>query len=223
MRGVDLLACVRRAGQGALPIVALVNVLVGAILAFMGEVQLRKFGADLYVADLVGIGVVREMAPLMTAIVLCGRTGGAYAAELAAMKGSEETAALTVLGIPLDDYLVLPRVAALALTMPLLYLYGAALGIVGGAAVAMLTSPVPLVSFVEELRSGVSSAEVLFGFLKCIAFGVFIGLSGCGIGLAAERSSAAVGSAATRATVTGIVGVIAIDALIALCAHALDF
>ena len=223
MRGADLLGAMQAAGQGALPVIALVNVLVGAILAFMGAVQLRKFGADIYVADLVGISVVREMAPLMTAIVMCGRTGGAYAAELAAMNGTEETGALVVLGIPLDDYLVLPRVAALTLMMPLLYLYAAALGILGGAVVAMLSSTIPLVAFFDQLRSGVTSAEVLFGFVKCITFGLFIGLSGCGIGLAAGRSSAAVGRAATRATVTGIVGVIAIDALFALCANALEF
>ena len=112
MRRVDLLAFMQAAGLGALPVIALVNVLVGAILSFMGAVQLRKLGASLYVADLVGIAVVREMAPLMTAIVMCGRTGGAYAAELAALNGSEETGALVVLGIPLNDYLVLPRVAA---------------------------------------------------------------------------------------------------------------
>lgn len=223
MRGVDLLSCMQAAGLAALPVVALINVLVGAILAFMGAVQLRKFGADIYVADLVGIAVVREMAPLMTAIVMCGRTGGAYAAELAAMNGSEETGALVVLGIPLEEYLVLPRVGALTLMMPLLYLYAAALGILGGAAVAMLTADLAAVSFFDQLRSGVTSGEVLFGVVKCITFGLFIGLSSCRIGLAAGRSSADVGWAATQATVTGIVGVIALDALFALCAHALNF
>jgi phospholipid/cholesterol/gamma-HCH transport system permease protein len=223
MRRTDLLAFMQTAGLGALPVIALVNVLVGAILSFMGAVQLRKFGADIYVADLVGIAVVREMAPLMTAIVMCGRTGGAYAAELATMNGSEETGALVVLGVPTSEYLVLPRVAALTLMMPLLYLYAAALGILGGAVVAVLTADVPAVAFLDQLRAGVTSSEVLFGFVKCITFGLFIGLCGCRIGLAAGRSSADVGSAATRATVTGIVGVIAIDSVFALCAHALDF
>jgi phospholipid/cholesterol/gamma-HCH transport system permease protein len=223
MRRPDLLAFMQTAGLEALPVIALVNVLVGAILSFMGAVQLRRFGADIYVADLVGIGVVREMAPLMTAIVMCGRTGGAYAAELATMNGSEETGALVVLGVPLDEYLVLPRVGALTLMMPLLYLYAAAIGILGGAIVAMLSAGVPAVAFFDQLRAGVSGPEVLFGIAKCIVFGLFIGLSGCGIGLAAGRSSADVGRAATRATVTGIVGVIAIDSLFALCAHALDF
>ena len=222
-RRADLVACMDAAGLGALPVIALVNVLVGAILAFMGAVQLRKFGADIYVADLVGIAVVREMAPLMTAIVMCGRTGGAYAAELAAMNGSEESGALVVIGIPLNEYLVLPRVGALTLMMPLLYLYAAALGIIGGAVVAMLTARVPLVSFFDQLRVGVTIAEVLFGATKCLVFGLFIGVVACGTGLSAGRSSAAVGGAATRATVTGIVGVIAIDALFALCAHALKF
>jgi phospholipid/cholesterol/gamma-HCH transport system permease protein len=129
MRGRDLMSCMRDAGLGALPIVAIVNFLVGGILAFVGAVQLRRFGADIYVANLVGVAMVREMAALMTAIVMAGRTGGAYAAEIASMQGAGEIDALHVIGIPIGDYLVLPRVLALTAMMPLLYLYACAIGI----------------------------------------------------------------------------------------------
>ena len=223
MRPDDLIAAMQDSGIRALPVVALVNILVGGILAFMGAVQLRKFGADIYVADLVGIAVVREMAPLMTAIVMCGRTGGAYAAEIATMNGTDEIDALRAIGISLNDYLVLPRVTALASSMPLLYLYGSAVGIFGGFTVALITLHVSPTIFFDEMRANVSGGEIVFGLTKCIVFGLFIAIASCRIGLAAGRSSADVGRAATTATVTGIVGVIVIDAICALCAHALNF
>ena len=223
MRPVDLIAAMQDSGIRALPVVALVNILVGGILAFMGAVQLRKFGADIYVADLVGIAVVREMAPLMTAIVMCGRTGGAYAAEIATMNGTDEIDALRAIGISLNDYLVLPRVTALASSMPLLYLYGSAVGIFGGFTVALITLHVSPTIFFDEMRANVSGGEIVFGLTKCIVFGLFIAIASCRIGLAAGRSSADVGRAATTATVTGIVGVIVIDAIFALCAHARNF
>jgi phospholipid/cholesterol/gamma-HCH transport system permease protein len=223
MRPVDLIAAMQDSGIRALPVVALVNILVGGILAFMGAVQLRKFGADIYVADLVGIAVVREMAPLMTAIVMCGRTGGAYAAEIATMNGTDEIDALRAIGISLNDYLVLPRVTALASSMPLLYLYGSAVGIFGGFTVALITLHVSPTIFFDEMRANVTGGEIVFGLTKCIVFGLFIAIASCRIGLAAGRSSADVGRAATTATVTGIVGVIVIDAIFALCAHARNF
>ena len=223
MRPVDLIAAMQDSGIRALPVVALVNILVGGILAFMGAVQLRKFGADFYVADLVGIAVVREMAPLMTAIVMCGRTGGAYAAEIATMNGTDEIDALRAIGISLNDYLVLPRVTALASSMPLLYLYGSAVGIFGGFTVALITLHVSPTIFFDEMRANVTGGEIVFGLTKCIVFGLFIAIASCRIGLAAGRSSADVGRAATTATVTGIVGVIVIDAIFALCAHARNF
>jgi phospholipid/cholesterol/gamma-HCH transport system permease protein len=223
MRWVDLLANMKDAGIQALPVVALVNILVGGILAFMGAVQLRKFGADIYVADLVGIAIIREMGPLMTAVVMCGRTGGAYAAEVATMHGSEEIDALRAIGISLNDYLVLPRATALTGMMPLLYLYGSAVGIIGGFTVALLTLQVSPSLFFDEMRANVTAGEIVFGLAKSVVFGVYISIVSCRIGLAAGRSSADVGRAATSATVTGIVGVIVIDAIFALCAHAVDF
>ncbi len=222
MRGVDLVACMDRAGIAALPMVALVNILVGGILAFVGAVQLRRFGADIYIANLVGVAEVREMAAVMTAIVMSGRTGGAYAAEIAAMQGSEELDALRAFGIPVHDYLILPRVTALTLMMPLLYLYGSALGILGGFAVAVSMLHISPESFIAQTRSALTESEVVFGFIKSLCFGALIGLVGCRIGLKAGRSATDVGRAATTAVVVGIIGVILVDAIFAVCANALD-
>jgi phospholipid/cholesterol/gamma-HCH transport system permease protein len=223
MRWVDLLANMEDAGIRALPVVALVNVLVGGILAFMGAIQLRKLGADIYVADLVGIAIVREMGALVTAVVMCGRTGGAYAAEIATMNGSEEIDALRAIGIRLDDYLVLPRATAFTVMMPLLYLYGTAFGIVGGLTVAFFTLKVSPTTFLDQMSANLTPGQVVFGLAKSMVFGLYIAIVSCRIGLAAGRSSADVGRAATTATVTGIVGVIVIDAIFAVCANAVSF
>jgi len=223
MRSIDVLACVQEAGLEALPIVAIVNVLVGAILAFVGAIELRKFGADIYIANLVAIAVLREMAALMTAIVMSGRTGGAYAAQIATMQGSEEIDALRSFGIPLLDYLILPRVVALISMMPILYLYGSAIGILGGFAVAVAMLNISPTIFIAQAAGAVTVAEVLFGLAKSVAFGALIAIGGCRVGLRAGRSAADVGRAATTAVVVGIVGVIALDAIFAVCANTLDF
>lgn len=221
MRGRDLLDCMREAGAAALPIVTVVNLLVGGILAFVGAVQLRRFGADVYVASMVGVAVVREMAALMTAIIMAGRTGGAYAAHLATMQGNEEIDALRAFGIPVFDVLVLPRVLALTAMLPILYLHGCAMGVLGGFVVAVATLDVSAVSYVAEIRLAVSGNQFVLGFLKSLTFGALIALVGCRVGLAAGRGGAAIGQAATQAVVIGIVGVIALDAVFAICARAL--
>jgi phospholipid/cholesterol/gamma-HCH transport system permease protein len=223
MRGVDLMTCVQNAGVFALPIVAVVNLLVGGIIAFVGAVELRKFGADVYIANLVGVAMFRELGAIMTAIVMSGRTGGAYAAEIATMQGSEEIDALRVIGIPIHDYLILPRVAALTVMMPLLYLYGSVVGILGGFTVAIAMLHISPETFIAQTRAAVTVGEVLFGLTKSIAFGALIGVVGCRIGLKAGRSTSDVGDAATSAVVVSIVGVIALDAIFAVCANALDF
>jgi len=223
MRSMDLLTCVQEAGLEALPIVTIVNVLVGAILAFVGAIELRKFGADVYIANLVGIAVLREMAALMTAIVMSGRTGGAYAAQIATMQGSEEIDALRSFGIPLLDYLILPRVLALISMMPILYLYGSAIGILGGFAVAVAMLHISATIFMTQAAGAVTIAEVFFGLAKSIAFGALIAIAGCRVGLRAGRSAADVGRAATTAVVVGIVGVIALDSIFAVCANTLGF
>ena len=220
-RGVDVLQCVREAGAGALGIVAIVNGLVGAILAFVGAVQLQRFGAGIYVANLVGIAVAREMAALVTAIVMAGRTGGAYAAQLATMQGNEEIDALSAFGIPVFEFLVLPRIVALVAMMPLLYLYGCAVGFFGGYIVSMATLDLTSAGFLEQLRGALSGTQFAIGLAKSVTFGAFVALAGCHIGLTAGRSAADVGRAATEAVVTGIVGVIALDAVFAVCTNAL--
>ena len=211
----------RDAGLAALAIVAIVNGLVGAILAFVGAVQLRRFGAGIYVADLIGIATTREMAAVMTAIVMAGRTGGAYAAQLATMQGNEEIDALKVLGIPIFDFLVLPRLTALVAMMPLLYLYACAIGLLGGFVVGTGMLDLTPAAFLEQTRDAVAGRQFMFGLLKSIAFGALIALAGCHIGLRAGRSAADVGHAATTAVVASIVGVIALDAVFAVCANAL--
>ncbi len=223
MRGRDLFFCIEEAGVDALVIVAIVNILVGGILAFVGAIQLRKFGADIYVANLVGIAVIREMAALMTAIVMAGRTGGAYAAHIATMEGNEEIDALRVIGIPIFDYLVFPRIGALCFTMPFLYLYGAAVAVFGGFLVAVLLLHLTAGEFITHVSDAVNITQVVFGLVKSLTFGAVIALIGCREGLRAGRSAADVGRAATSAVVLGIVWVIALDALFAVCANALDF
>lgn len=220
-RAVDVLVLMREAGAGALGIVAICNGLVGGILAFVGAVQLRRFGAEIFVADLVGIAMVREMAAVMTAIVMAGRTGGAYAAHIATMQGNEEIDALRALGIPVHDYLVLPRVAALVTMMPLLYLYACAVGLLGGLVVGMATLDLTATAYIEATRGAISGTQFALGAVKSVAFGALVALAGCHIGLRAGRSAADVGRAATSAVVAGIIGVIALDAVFAVCADAM--
>lgn len=219
MRAVDLFANIRDAGPSALIIISVVNFLIGAILAFVGAVQLRKFAADIYVANLVGLALVREMAAVMTAIVMAGRTGGAYAARIATMQGNEEIDALQVFGIPVSDYIVLPSILALVFTMPLLYLYGCLVGMLGGFVVSIGMLNITGAGYLNQTLGSVPFDQFVFGFVKSIAFAILIGVTSCRIGLRAGRSAADVGSAATRAVVTGIVGVIALDSLFAVLAN----
>jgi phospholipid/cholesterol/gamma-HCH transport system permease protein len=221
MRVDDLVDAMFDAGLAALPIVTVVGLLVGGILAFIGATELGKFGAGFYVSNLVAIGMVREMAALMTAIIIAGRTGGAYAANVAAMQGGEEIDALTAMGIPVFDYLILPRVLALTAMMPILYLYGCLVGILGGLCVGVATLHITAMSFFIETQRSLSGAEFPLGFAKSLCFGAFIAVAACRVGLRADRSAAAVGDAATTAVVIGIVGVIALDAVFDLGASAL--
>jgi phospholipid/cholesterol/gamma-HCH transport system permease protein len=218
MRPVDLWTNILDAGPRALLIVSVVNFLIGAILAFVGAAQLRKFAAGLYVANLVGLALVREMVAVMTAIVMAGRTGGAYAARIATMQGNEEIDALKVIGIPTSDYILLPSILSLIFTMPMLYLYGCLVGIFGGMIVATSMLNISAASFLDQTFGAVPLDQFVFGFAKSIAFAILIGTTSCRIGLAAGRSSADVGRAATAAVVVGIVGVIALDAVFAVIA-----
>jgi len=221
LRRSDLFSDLFNAGPSALLIVGVVNFLVGAILAFVGAVQLQKFAAGIYVASLVGIATVREMAAVMTAIIMAGRTGGAYAARISTMQGNEEIDALKVFGISVSSYLILPAVLSLVVTMPFLYLYGCLIGMLGGYVVAISMLDITSLGYFHQTVIAFGIGQFIFGFIKSIVFGAFIGLTSCRIGLKAGRSAADVGIAATRAVVIGIVGVIALDAIFAVIANSL--
>ncbi|QYM79548.1 ABC transporter permease [Horticoccus luteus] len=211
--------CVRemqQCGAMALPIVSLISLLVGLIMAYQAAVQLRQFGADIFVADLVGLSVVREMGPMMAAVILAGRTGAAFAATLGNMKAGEEIDALQALGISPVDFLVMPRILALALMMPLLVLYANCLGILGGMVVGAGVLQIPPSAYWIETQSIIDLSDVSSGLIKAVTFGLLIGLSGCFRGLAAERSAAGVGRAATSAVVTSILLIIVADAVFAV-------
>ncbi len=217
----DFLRVTLQCSAQALLIVITVNGLVGAILAFVGAVQLNKFGAGIYVADLVGIAVVREMAAVMTAIVMAGRTGASFAAELATMQSNEEVDALKVLGMQIGSWLVLPRLLALTLVQPLLYVFGCAAGLAGGLAVATGMMNLSRTAYLDRSALVLIPSHFVLGSIKSVCFGLLIGLTGCWQGLQAGRTAAGVGEATTRAVVTSIVWVIVLDAVFALCANAL--
>jgi phospholipid/cholesterol/gamma-HCH transport system permease protein len=217
----DAWAVLQACGVEALPIVGLVNLLVGAIIAFVGSVQLAQFGAGDLLADGVAIATVREMGAVITAVVLSGRTGAAFAAEIATMQGNEEIDALRVMGVPVVEFLVLPRVLALTVMTPLLYFYACLLGILGGFIVGTGMLDLSLANFLDRTVHALNGKFFLFGLSKSLVFGGLVALSGCYYGLRAGRNAAAVGEATTSAVVAGIVGVITVDAVFAVCANAL--
>ena len=221
VRGAEVFEVLAESSSRALTIVAVVNLLIGAILAFVGAVQLGRFGAGIYVADLVGIASVRELTPIATAIVLAGRTGASFAARIATMQGNEEIDALTTLGVSPIEFLVLPRVIALTLLMPLLYVYGCTFAILGGMWVSVPILDLSSAAYFVELREAVGGANFAIGGLKAAVFGALVALLGCHYGLQADRSAAGVGYATTSAVVASIVGIIALDAVFAVCANAL--
>jgi phospholipid/cholesterol/gamma-HCH transport system permease protein len=220
-RGKDFGRVLADASARAVPIVTVVNVLVGAILAFVGAVQLTKFGAGIFVADLVAIAVSREMAAIITAVVMAGRTGAAFAAELATMQANEEVDALEVLGLNAVAFLALPRVMALLFMMPLLYVYGCAAGLLGGMVVAAGMLDVSPAAYMDRTVEALTWAHLGIGIAKSVVFGGLIGLIGCYCGLFAKRNAAGVGVATTHAVVASIVGIIVLDAIFAVCANAL--
>jgi phospholipid/cholesterol/gamma-HCH transport system permease protein len=207
-RRSDLLEVIQQCGANALGIVSLISYLVGVILAFMGAVQLQQFGAAIYVADLVGIGMVREMGAMMTAIIMAGRTGAAFAAELGSMKVSQEIDALTTMGIPPMEFLVLPRMIALILMMPLLCLYANFVGILGGATVGVGVLGLSLRTYMHETVRAVTMVALTGGLVKSAVYGVLIALAGCYQGFECGNSSAAVGKATTAAVVNSIVMIV---------------
>jgi phospholipid/cholesterol/gamma-HCH transport system permease protein len=199
---------IQQCGVEALPIVTLVSFLLGVILAFVSAIQLKQFGAQIYVANLVGVAMTREMGALMTAILMAGRTGAAFAAELGTMKVTQELDALTTSGFSVLEFLVLPRVLALVLMMPLLCLYADVLGILGGAAIGVGMLDLSWTLYFGQTTHALQLGDIVGGVFKGAVYGGLIAFAGCFRGLQAGSSASAVGRAATSAVVTGLVAII---------------
>jgi phospholipid/cholesterol/gamma-HCH transport system permease protein len=221
-RWSDALLVMQECGPQALGIIAMINFLVGLILAFVGATELTRFGASIYVADLVGIASVREMACIMTGIILCGRTGAAFAAQLGTMKVNEEISALETFGISPVEFLVLPRMVALMLVMPFLCAFADLISIAGGFIVSVCMLDVSATEYLARTVQAIQLKSFLLGILKGSFFGFLVAYSGCLRGILSGYSAAEVGKATTRAVVTGITAIIASDGIFAVLCHALQ-
>jgi phospholipid/cholesterol/gamma-HCH transport system permease protein len=220
-RRVDLLHAFEVTGVGALAIVALINFLVGAVLAFVGAVQLQPFGASIYVANLVAIAVARELGPLMTGIVMAGRTGAAFAAVLGTMTANEEVDALRTMGLRPMEFLTLPRVLATALMMPALVAYADLMGLLGGLFVGVTTLKLGPIEYFRQTQGALGLSHVWIGLGKSVVFGGLVALAGCYYGLRSGRDAGSVGQATTKAVVMGIVLVVEADAVFTVLLHML--
>jgi len=189
---------------------------VGLILAFVGFMQLRQFGAEIFVADLVGIAMARDIGAIMAAIVMAGRTGAAFAAQLGTMQVNEEIDALRTFGVPPIDFLVLPRMLALMAMLPLLTLYANILGILGGAVVGVMEPTITFTQYWQQTVAAVTLVDFAGGLAKSVVYGVLVALAGCLRGMACGRSAAAVGDATTSAVVTGIISIVVACALLTI-------
>ena len=210
-----------RVGADALPIVALISFLFGMILAFQSAVPMRRYGAEIFVADLIGIGMVREMGTLITAILLAGRSGAAFAAEIGTMRVNQEIDALTTMGLDPVKFLVTTRVIAALLMTPLLSLFAMLVGMLGGA-FTMLSFGVPFITFIKEVDGIVNFQDFMVGWVKSFAFAVAIAGIGSLRGLQTSAGASAVGDSATRAVVSGLVLIVIIDGVFAVIYFFLD-
>lgn len=209
MQRTDLLAQLDRTGPLALPIVVLTCFLVGLMLAYMGGAQLARIGAQALIADVVTVGMVRELGGLMTGVILAGRLGAAFAAELASMQSHEEIDALRVLGVNPVDHLVLPRLLALLLVMPLLTAFGMLVGVLAGLPAAVAASGVPAAEYLHGSLKALTWTHLWIGQFKAIVYAALVALAGCREGLGAGRDAEAVGEATTRAVVKALVWIVA--------------
>jgi len=220
-RWSDAFLAMQECGPEALGIVAMINFLVGLILAFVGAIELTRFGASIYVADLVGIASVRELSCIMTGIILCGRTGAAFAAQLGTMKVNEEISALETFGISPVEFLVLPRMVALILVMPFLCAFADLISIAGGFLVSTTMLDVTATEYLARSIHAIQLKSFLLGIGKGTFFGFLVAYAGCFRGMQSGFSAAAVGEATTKAVVTGITAIIASDGIFAVLCNAL--
>jgi phospholipid/cholesterol/gamma-HCH transport system permease protein len=218
----DLTPTMERTGADAVPIVVLINFLVGFVMAFQGAVQLKQFGANIFVADLVSLSICRELGPLMTAIILCGRSGAAFAAEIGSMKVSEEIDALRTLGFGPMRFLVLPRTVALVLVLPLLALLGDAMGILGGLVVGITSLDLTVQGYVTETQKALDLWDIFSGMIKSGVFAIVIALISCQQGLATTGGAAGVGRRTTGSVVSILFALILVDAAFTILFHVFD-
>lgn len=204
-----------KSGVDALPIVALISFIVGLVMAFQAAIPMRMFGAELYVANLIGISMVRELAPLMTAIVLAGRSASAFAAEIGTMRINEEIDALTVMGLDPVQYLIVPRVIAATIMTPLLTVFANLMGMMGGALV-ITSMGYPLISYYNQIVSFVGLTDLTGGLVKCFVFGILIAGTGCIRGYQTQSGPSAVGISTTRAVVTSIILIAVFDGIFSI-------
>lgn len=217
----ELMLTIQQCGVQALPIVSLISILVGLILAFIGAVQLMMFGAQIYVADLVSIAMVRVMGAVMVGIIMAGRTGAAFAAQLGTMQVNEEIDALQTLGISPMEFLVLPRMLALVMMMPLLCIYADLMGILGGFIVGVGMLDISSTQYINQVIKALNLYHFSIGLFHAVVFGVLVALAGCLRGIQCGRSASAVGQATTSAVVTGIVTIVVATAIITIVANIL--
>jgi len=221
IRWKDVWYTCEQVGVNALPIVALISFLLGIILAFQSAVPMKQFGAEIFVADLVGLSILRELGPLMTAILLAGRSGAAFAAEIGTMKVNEELNALTTMGLDPVRFLVVTRIVAAVLMMPLLVIFADLIGILGGA-LTMISFNIPISAFLHEVDSLVDVKDLLAGLAKAPVFAILIAGIGCLRGLQTQTGASAVGISATRAVVSGIILLVVVDGIYAFVYYLLD-
>lgn len=216
-RRVDFLFALEECGHKALPIVLLISFMVGLILAFVGAIQLQLFGAQVYIASLVTIGMTRIMAAIMVGIIMAGRTGASFAATIGTMQVNEEIDALKTMGVNADEFLVLPRLWALVITMPLLTMLADFGGILGGAAVGIFALDIPYSEYFKYAYNAWFLKHFLVGLFHAFVFGFIISLSGCYFGMNCGRDADSVGKSTTSAVVYAIVWMIVATGIITFC------
>ncbi len=216
VRWGDVLFYIKRAGVEGLPIVGLISLLLGLIIAFMSSLQLKQFGATIYVASLMAIGMIRELAPIMTAILVAGRSGSAFASEIGTMKINEEVDALTIMGFDPVRFLAIPKVLACVIVVPLLTLYADFFGLLGGLLVGVLGLDLTVFSYLVETQRNISLSDLVISLIKAAVFAILIAGIGCQRGFQVRGGAQAVGAATTSAVVAGIFLIIVTDSAFAL-------